>query len=303
MKLEGETVWLSQSQMAELFQKDRTVIGRHIRNIFQEGELSVEVVCAKFAHTTQHGAIPNKEQKKETILYNLDVIISVGYRVKSVRGTQFRIWATSVLRQHLLQGYTVNTQRLAQLNQVLNILSRSLNPEIAGISSVLGYFSEGLDLLDEYDHQTLVKPTNAANADAKWVLSYDEARTFVDSMKFGQKSKLFGREKDEMFKSALGAIYQTFDGSDLYPTIQEKAANLLYRVVKNHAFIDGNKRIAAALFVYFLEKQNLLFDKNRQLVIDNSTLAAMTLMIALSKPEEKEIMCLLVMNMLTHKEN
>ena len=301
VRLEDETVWLNRQQMAELFGRDVKTIGKHIGNALKE-ELADEVVVANFATTTPHGAIPGKTQTHWVEYYNLDMILSVGYRVKSQEGVYFRRWATSVLRQHLLKGYTVNPQRLAQLHQVLNILSRSQNSEIAGISSVLGYFSEGLDLLDEYDHQTLGKPEKSADSGTDWVLTYEEARKFVDSMKFGQESELFGREKDEMFQSALGAIYQTFDGKDVYPTPQEKAANLLYLVVKNHAFIDGNKRIAAALFAFFLEKQDLLFDKNRQLVIDNSALAAMTLMIALSRPEEKNIMCLLVMNMLIRKE-
>lgn len=286
-----DTVWLSANQMAVLFDKDEKTIRKHINNVFSEEELEK----------------PNNTQKMRVVgvkqlvpMYTLDVIISVGYRVKSKRGIAFRRWANTVLKQYLLQGYTVNQTHLAQLNQVIDIISRSGNPEIAGVSSVLERFTRGLDILDRYDHGNLVKPrdTGKKAPDCTWQLTYEEGRKLIESMKFGDTSDLFGNEKDNSFKSAIGAIYQTFDGKQVYPTIQEKAANLLYLLVKNHAFTDGNKRIAAALFVFFLDKNGILYKTNGQPAIDNNALAAITLMIALSRPEEKDMMCLLVTTML-----
>jgi prophage maintenance system killer protein len=284
--MDKETVWLTQAQMTILFERDQSVVSRHIRNAVAEQEIDPK-------SNMQNLHIANSD--RPTTYYDLDVIISVGYRVKSPRGVQFRRWATKVLREHIVKGYTVNETRLAQLKQTVQILSRSAIPEIAGAANILMQFASGLDLLDQYDHQSLQKPKNGRKR-GKWELSYEEARKFVDSMKFGNESALFGAEKDDSFKSSLGAIYQSFGGQDLYPTAQEKAANLLYFVVKNHSFTDGNKRIAAALFVYFLGKQKLLYKKDGSPVIDNSTLAAMTLMIALSRPDEKETMVKLVMN-------
>jgi prophage maintenance system killer protein len=286
-----DTVWLSANQMAVLFEKDEKTIRKHINNVFSEEELEK-------TNNTQKMRVVGVKQLVP--MYTLDVIISVGYRVKSKRGIAFRRWANTVLKQYLLQGYAVNQTRLTQLNQVIDIISRSDNPEIAGVSSVLERFTRGLDILDRYDHGNLVKPQDKGKKtpDRPWKLTYEEARRVVDSMKFGDTSNLFGNEKDNSFKSAIGAIYQTFDGKDVYPAIQEKAANLLYLLVKNHAFIDGNKRIAAAMFVFFLDKNDLLYKSNRQPVIDNNALAAITLMIALSHPEEKDMMCLLVTTML-----
>ena len=240
--------------------------------------------------------------KQKVPFYTLDVIISVGYRVKSKRGILFRRWANSVLKEYLIKGYALNQNRLDELNTVIDIISRSSIPEISGVASVLDFFTKGLNILDDYDHQVLKKPSsndkNNSEQKESWQLTYEEGRKVIESMRFAETSSLFGNEKDNSFKSTLGAIYQTFDGKDVYHTLEEKAANLLYMLVKNHSFNDGNKRIAAALFIYFLEKNNLLFDSNKNPIIDNNTLAAMTLMIALSKPEEKEIMCLLVLNML-----
>ena len=290
VRTDGDTVWLNRQQLAELFGRDVKTIGKHINNALSEELLGMATV-AKFA-TVQNES--GRSVARQIEHYNLDMILSVGYRVKSAEGIHFRRWATSVLKQHLMRGYTVNEKRLAQLNQALEILSRSATPEISGISSVLSAFAVGLSLLDDYDHHSLSKPQGTTS---DWRLGYDEARTFVDSMRFGKESELFGREKDDSFKSALGAIYQTFGGRDVYPSVQEKAANLLYLTVKNHAFVDGNKRIAAALFVYFLDKNKALKDESGALRISNETLAAITLMIALSHPDEKETMCLLVMNM------
>ncbi|MCL2844980.1 MAG: virulence protein RhuM/Fic/DOC family protein [Chitinivibrionia bacterium] len=292
----NDTIWATQAQIAELFGTKRQAITKHLKNIFNEGELDEKVVSSKMEHTTQHGAMPNKTQTVQTKIYNLDAVLSVGYRVNSRNATIFRKWANKVLKDYLLKGVATNDKRLEQLNKALQIISRSDIPEVCGVAKILQDFSHGLDLLDQYDHQCLQKPKSETNGN--WQLKYDEAKNFVNSMKFGKESSLFGNEKDQSFKATLGAIYQTFNGRELYPSIQEKAANLLYFVVKNHSFTDGNKRIAAALFVYFLDKNNALKDKNNNLLIDNNTLAAMTLMLALSKPEEKEIMCNLVMNFL-----
>jgi prophage maintenance system killer protein len=288
-QLKKETLWLSLEQIARLFGRDKSVVSRHLKNVYASGELERKGTVAKNATVLPDG------RTYWVDYYNLDAIISIGYRVNSLRGTEFRIWATGILRNHLLKGYSLNRERLAQLNQTLEIISRSEIPEVAGVAGVIKSYTAGLGLLDNYDRQNLAKPSGAKS---KWRLTYDEARAFVNSMKFGETSALFGNEKDESFKGVLGAIYQTFGDADLYPTAQEKAANLLYLVVKGHAFSDGNKRIAAALFVYFLDKNHALLGKNGKPLIDNNTLAAMTLMIALSHPREKEIMCLLVMNFL-----
>jgi len=287
----NDTIWATQAQIAELFDIDRSVATKHLRNIIKSGELQENSICAIFAHMGNDG-----KQKYETRYYNLDAILSVGYRTNSKRAIMFRKWANKVLKDYLLKGVATNDKRLEQLNKALQIILRSDIPEVCGVAKILQDFSHGLDLLDQYDHQSLQKPKSETSGN--WQLKYDEAKNFVNSMKFGKESSLFGNEKDQSFKATLGAIYQTFNGRELYPSIQEKAANLLYFVVKNHSFTDGNKRIAAALFVYFLDKNNALKDKNNNLLIDNNTLAAMTLMLALSKPEEKEIMCNLVMNFL-----
>ncbi len=293
ISLEKDTVWLTANQMAELFDKDEKTIRKHINNIFEDEELDYE-------NNTQKMRVVGVKQKVP--FYTLDVIISVGYRVKSKRGILFRRWANSVLKEYLIKGYSLNQKRLDELNTVIDIISRSSVPEISGVASVLDFFTKGLNILDDYDHQVLKKPSsndkNNSEQKESWQLTYEEGRKVIESMRFAETSSLFGNEKDNSFKSTLGAIYQTFGGKDVYPTLEEKAANLLYMLVKNHSFNDGNKRIAAALFIYFLERNNLLFDTNKIPIIDNNTLAAMTLMIALSKPEEKEIMCLLVLNML-----
>jgi len=288
--LEEDSVWLSQAQIVSLYQSSKANVSEHIKHIFREGELDKDSVVRNFRTTAEDGKSYNMS------FYNLDMIISLGYRIKSKIATRFRIWATSILRKHLVDGYTINRKRLDQLNQTIEIISRSCIPEISGIANILQNYTKGLDLLDNYDHQEFSKPKSKNKG--KWQLTYKEARKFVDSMKFGKESSLFGQEKDSSFKSSLGAIYQTFDGKELYPSVLEKAANLLYLVVKNHSFTDGNKRIAAALFVYFLDKNKALKSKSGQLLIDNNALAATTLMIALSKPQEKDIMCSLVVNFL-----
>ena len=227
--------------------------------------------------------------------YNLDMILSVGYRVNTRRGTQFRIWATQRLREYLVRGYVVHEKRLQQLGQVVQLMRRVENRlDARQVLDVIEHYSTGLNLLDDYDHQCLTRPAGSTQC---YVLEYDECRKLIDSMSFGAESDLFGREKDDSFRGALGNIYQSFAGKDVYPSTQEKAANLLYLVTKNHAFSDGNKRIAAAVFLYFLERNGLLFRDGEKVIADH-TLVAMVVMIAESKPEEKETMVKLVMNFL-----
>lgn len=283
---DNETVWLTQSQMIKLFERNQSVISRHIKNVFDENEVDKESNI-HFLH------IANSD--KPVIYYSLDVIISVGYRVKSKRGVEFRKWANSVLKQYILKGYAANESRLIELKQTLEIIRRNEDSlEKQQILSVIDSYTQALDLLDDYDHQCISKPLGNNSV---YVLSYEECRTLIDSMRFGNESSIFGNEKDDSFKGSLGAIYQTFDGKDVYPTLQEKAANLLYFVVKNHSFSDGNKRIAATMFLYFLDKNKWLFTNGKKRIEDN-TLVALTIMIAESKPEEKELMVNLVMNFL-----
>lgn len=283
---DNETVWLTQSQMIKLFERNQSVISRHIKNVFDENEVDKESNI-HFLH------IANSD--KPVIYYSLDVIISVGYRVKSKRGVEFRKWANSVLKQYILKGYAANESRLIELKQTLEIIRRNEDSlEKQQILSVIDSYTQALDLLDDYDHQCISKPLGNNSV---YVLSYEECRTLIDSMRFGNESSIFGNEKDDSFKGSLGAIYQTFDGKEVYPTLQEKAANLLYFVVKNHSFSDGNKRIAATMFLYFLDKNKWLFTNGKKRIEDN-TLVALTIMIAESKPEEKELMVNLVMNFL-----
>jgi len=289
VRADPETVWLSLDQIAELFGRNKSTISRHIDNVFTEGELSRDAVVANFATTASDGKTYRVDN------YNLDMIISVGYRVKSSTATQFRIWATSILKQYLVTGAAINEKRLEEIGRVVNILNRSSDEMISGVADVLEHYSEGLALLESYDSKSLITPKGTSDLRQ---LQYSEARKLIDTMPYTQESDLFGREKDDSFKSALSTIYQTFGGHDLYPSVQEKAANLLYMIIKNHPFNDGNKRIAATMFVYFLSLNGALSDSRQQPLIANNTLAAITLMIALSKPDEKEMMCLLVMNML-----
>ncbi len=289
---ELETVWLNRQQMAELFDRDIKTIGKHINNAKSE-ELDGQVVAAKFATTTQHGALENKTQTHMTEYYNLDVIISVGYRVKSKRGTAFRKWANSVLKDYIIKGFAVNHNRMNQLNEVIRIMKRTENAlDAKQVLSVIERYNTALDLLDAYDHQNMKRPKGN---EATYVLTYEECRKLIDSMKFVSDSELFGNERDESFKSSIGAVYQSFAGEDVYPSLEEKAANLLYFVTKNHSFSDGNKRIAATMFLYFLDRNGVLFQEEKKL-IDDHTLVALTIMIAESKPEEKEMMISVIMN-------
>lgn len=301
VNMNEDTVWLSKDQMASLFKKDRTVINRHINNIFRDGELDKKEVCAKFAHTTTHGAIENKTQTREIDFYNLDMIISVGYRVNSKRGIEFRKWATKVLKDHLIKGYSVNEERLKYLEktiQLIDIASR-IEDEITGeeakeVIKVINTYSSALDLLDDYDHRKVVKPKGTKSND---MITYENCLDIISLLKFNNDSDIFALERNQGLKSIINNIYQTFGGNDVYPTIEEKASNFLYLIIKNHTFIDGNKRIGATLFIYFLEYYNILYKDNKR-VLDNNTLVALTLLIAQSNPKEKEIIIDLVMNFL-----
>ena len=296
VQVKAETVWLNMAQMAALFGKDRSVVLRHVHNAIDEGEIDPKVTCAKFAQVTPHGAIDGKTRTQIVDFYNLDVIISVGYRVKSQRGVEFRRWATRVLKEYIVRGYALNRERLKQLGQAVEVMKRVSNSlDTEQVLDVVKTYSSALDLLDCYDHQTIGKPKAKGRSVE---LSYEECRRFIDTMKFSADSALFGNEKDGSFKSALGAVYQSFGGKDLYPSAQEKAANLLYLVTKNHGFSDGNKRIAAALFLYFLKRNHLLLRKDGSKRIAPHTLVALTVMIAESKPAEKEMMVNLVMTFL-----
>ena len=301
VNMQDETVWLTQSQMAQLFDRDRTVITRHINNIFKSAELNKEEVCAKFAHTTEHGAIQGKTQTRELDYYNLDMIISVGYRVNSKKGIMFRKWATKVLKDYMIKGYAVNQKRLEYLEKTIKLIDIAgrIDTELKGseaqeIIKVINNYSNALNLLDDYDHKRISKPNGTINNNK---IVYEDCMEIVSKLKFNSDSDLFALERDKGLKAIIGNIYQSFDGKDLYPTIEEKAANFLYLITKNHTFIDGNKRIAATLFIYFLEFYNLLYNDNGQ-VIDNNTLVAITLLIAQSNPKEKDVLIDLVMNFL-----
>jgi prophage maintenance system killer protein len=237
--------------------------------------------------------------KRRVDYYNLDAIISVGYRINSKYATQFRVWATKTLRQHLLQGYTVNKQRLAQLGKMIEVLARANIPEVSGVAEIVGGYLGGLSLLERYDEAKLTAPKGRKGT---WELTYEEGRKFVDALPFAGENGLFGRERGGSFKGILAGLYQSFGGEELYPSVENKAANLLYQIVKDHPFSDGNKRSAAALFVYFLDRNGVLKDKNGRVKIAPNALAAMTLMIALSRSEEKEVMVMLVMNLIDLEE-
>lgn len=314
VNLNDDTVWLTQAQMALLFDKARTTITEHIQNTFKEGELEEKVVCRDFRHTTQHGAIKGKLQEKKIKYYNLDVIISVGYRVKSKQGTQFRQWATQRLKDYLVKGYALNEKRLKELDYKYTEIQKALqlatkaaqienltSSEAKGILKVLEQYAYALETLDKYDHQKLSIEATSETENV-YHLSYEEAIEQIYIWRDFQKAgALFGNEKDQSFKSSLETIYQTFDGIDLYPTIEEKAANLLYFVVKNHSFSDGNKRIAAGLFIYFLDLNHKLLNQEGNKKIADNALVAITIMIAESKPEEKDMMTKLVVNLINDK--
>ncbi len=301
VKLEEDTIWLSQLQMAELFDKDIRTINEHIQNIYKTEELTPDPTIRKFRTVRQEGA----RQVNRTIdYYNLDMIISVGYRVNSKRGVQFRQWATQRLKDYLVQGYAINEKRLQQKQQEVEYLKTGIRIVSRAIEAaandkdreVFQIFSPGLALLDDYDHEEL--DMQGETRQKAVYPSYENYMNLIKNMYSDFKSDVFARPKDESFKSSIGQIQQRFDGKELYPTIEEKAANLLYFITKNHSFVDGNKRIAAACFLLFLDQNNALTKMDGSLRIDNNTLAALTLFIATSKPDEADIVKRLIISIL-----
>ncbi|MBR2007395.1 MAG: virulence protein RhuM/Fic/DOC family protein [Alistipes sp.] len=307
VRLEGDTVWLSQSQLAQLLQVRPQNITMHIRNVYKEGELERSATCKNFLQIQNEGGRLITRNMK---FYNLDVIISVGYRVKSLRGTQFRIWANRVLKEYLIKGYAINRnakqEQLDELKRTISVMSNVLaaksvtKDEAVGLLKVISDYAYGLDTLDRYDYQQL--EIADTTPEEKFRATYDNAMQALQMLKeqFGA-SELFAREKDSSFRSTMGAIYQTFGGRDLYPSVEEKAANLLYLTVKNHSFSDGNKRIAAFLFLWFMEKNGILYREDGSRLIDNNTLVALTLMIAESRTEEKDVMTKVVVNLINKR--
>ena len=295
VNMKDETVWLTQEQMARLFDRNIGVISRHIKNIFAENELDMESNLQKMQ-------IPNSD--KPVSFYSLDVIISVGYRVKSKNGIIFRKWANKILKDYLIKGYAVNQKRLEYLEKTIKLIDiagridEKLNgSEAQEIIKVINNYSNALNLLDDYDHKRISKPNGTINNNK---ITYEDCMDIIGKLKFNSDSELFALERNKGLQAIIGTIYGSFDGKDLYPTIEEKAANFLYLITKNHTFIDGNKRIAATLFIYFLEFYNILYNENGQ-VIDNNTLVAITLLIAQSNPKEKDILIDLVMNFLNNE--
>ena len=301
VRMENDSVWLTQAQIAQLFGTEIPAISKHIRNIFQSGELEREATISKMEMVRQEG---KRTVKRRIDTYNLDMILSVGYRVNSKNATQFRIWANKVLKEYLIKGYAVNSQaKIEQLKQTVRLLSKVLSAkevtksEAVGLLRVITDYTYGLDTLDRYDYQQL--EVAATTAEEPFHATYENAMEALQVLrdKFGG-SELFAHEKDESFKSTMGAIYQTFGGLDLYPSVEEKAANLLYLTVKNHSFSDGNKRIAAFLFLWFLENNRILYRADGSRLVDNNTLVALTLMIAESRTEEKDVMTKVVVNLI-----
>ncbi len=303
IRLEKETVWLTQEQLAKIFEKERSVITKHIKNIFESGELEEK-------SNVQKMHIPNSD--KPVKFFNLDVAISVGYRVNSKRGTQFRIWASQVLKDHLINGYSINekklkeeSQKLVELQKTVALLEKTVQNQVIAFDEtkelikIVADYAYALAILDQYDHQSL--KTGELSKKHSVGLEYDECMRLIKSMKSDFGTTLFGREKDESFRGVIGTIYQTFGGVELYPSIEEKAAHLLYFIVKDHSFSDGNKRIAAAVFIYFLAKNKVLYNADGSKRIADNALVALTLMIAESRPEEKDIIVKVVVNLINGK--
>ena len=281
---EHDTVWLTQKQMGQLFDVRQATISEHIANILSSGEL--DETSIGFSDKSSGGRKPR--------VYNLDMILSVGYRVNSKRGIEFRKWANTVLKDYIFRGYAVNDNRMKQLGEVVRLMKRTQESlDSKQVLTVIENYSRALELLDDYDHQTMKRPKGTSST---YVLTYEECRRVIDQMKYGKESELFGTEKDDSFKGSIGNIYQSFAGQEIYPSLQEKAANLLYFVTKNHSFWDGNKRIAATMFLYFLDRNGILYDEAGDKRLDDHTLVALTIMIAESKPEEKEMMISVIMN-------
>lgn len=297
--LENDTLWLDQYQISELFETDRTSVLRHIQNIYKSLELDEEATCAKITQVQKEG---KRTVKRQINIYNLDMIISVGYRVNSKKGTAFRIWANKIIKNHIVEGYSVNEKRLQELKKTIKLVNRTIqyldsDNQTKGLFEVLSDYSTALDFLDDYDHQRLSLPEMTTKSSFR--IKYDDAKFAINELKkrFGGSS-LFGNEKDQSFRSSIAAIDQTFDAIELYKSLEEKAAHLLYFVVKNHSFSDGNKRIAAWLFIWYLEKNKTLHHLDGTKRINENTLIALTLLIAESKPEEKDMMINVVINLI-----
>lgn len=299
VNMKDETVWLNAEQMAELFGRDVKTIRKHINNALNE-ELKEEVVVANFATTTKHGALKGKTQTHNVNYYNLDVVISVGYRVKSNNGVIFRKWANKVLKDYLLKGYAINEKRLKYLEKTVKLIDIAIrnnsSKEVGDIIKVINNYSTSLGLLDDYDHRCIKKIKGHTSAE---IITYEQCMYIIDSLKSNFESDIFALERNKGLQSIINNIYQTFSGEDVYKTIEEKCANFFYMIIKNHVFIDGNKRIAATLFIYILFFYDILYKNDKQ-VIDNNTLVALTLLIAQSNPKEKEILIDLIINLLTN---
>ena len=307
VRLEKDTVWLNQNQLAHLFETERSVINKHILNIYKSRELDETATCAKFAQVQSEGV---RNVKREIKHYNLDVIIAVGYRVNSRRGTQFRIWANQIIKEYLIQGYALNMSKLQKQNKQLTELKKVLGllkevsqqksltkNEYNGLLNIVTNYAKAFDILDKYDHQSVTIEKTTQNE--LYRISYHEAISLIQFIKnkYGYPP-LFGKEKDKSFYSSIKTIYQTFNGNYLYPSVEEKAAHLLYFIVKNHSFVDGNKRIAAMLFLYFLERNNLLYDDYGNKRMAENALVATTLMIAISNPDEKDLLIKVIVNLI-----
>ena len=312
VRMDGEMIWLTRQQLATLFGRDYKTISKHINNALKE-ELADEVVVAKFANTTQHGAIEGKTQTHEKEYFNLEMVTSVGYRVKSKRGVQFRKWANRILKQYLIKGYAVNErirkEQIGELRQMVQVIGRTLQHqelsntiETQDLLNVVVDYTYALDTLDKYDYERL--SIDKTTKEETFHATYENAMEAIGGLreKFGG-STLFGNEKDESFKSSIGQIYQTFGGEELYPSVEEKAAMLLYLVTKNHSFSDGNKRIAATLFLWFLNNNGILYREDGSKRLADNTLVALTLMIAESKTEEKDVMVKVVVNLINQRNN
>ena len=304
VNFENETVWLSLNQIAELFNRDKSVISRHLRNIFKENELDYNSTVAKNATVQKEGS---RNIKREIEFYNLDVIISIGYRVNSIQGTQFRIWATNKLKEYLIQGYAINQKRLDELNQLIQIISNTDKDanqisETKGLLNILTNYTKSFILLNQFDSNNL--NTDNLNENVTYKINYNEAIIVISELKVRlikqkEATELFGNQKDSSFEGILKSINQTFDGNNLYPTIEEQASNLLYFIIKNHPFSDGNKRIGAFVFIWFLERNKHLLKKNGENKINDNALTALALLVAQSNPMDKDLMIKLICNLIT----
>jgi len=310
VRLDRDSLWLSQKQMSLLFDKDTDTIGLHLRNIYKEGELEESATTEDSSVVQKEG---NRQVRRKVRLYNLDAVLSVGYRVNSKRGTQFRIWASNVLKEYLKKGYALNEKLLSDREAELDTLKTSIHllersiirqadqlDQAKTLVNIIADFSDGLEILDDYDNERL--DVRGLTEKEAVVISYKECKRIIGQIKDEFNSALFGKEKDHSFQGSIGQIYQTFDCSELYPSIEEKAAILLYLIVKNHSFIDGNKRIAAAIFLYFLNVNGILYRRDKTMLIDGNTLAAITLMIAESKPGEMETVKRIIMSILNRSK-